>query len=304
MNLKILLAFLFVLLAVSLLFSYWFIPYGKIDFGTKSGSNNFSVNNSEMQFYPNMRFPSSEISYRISGCALQKEDEMESAFNIIQGLTVLKFNSVSENEEIFVTCQNKQVTDEAGLFIAGEGGPTNISKAGELNVITKGEILLIRDSKCTKPNIAIHELLHVLGFEHSTNPNNIMYNITNCEQTVSNDIISLINDLYALPSYPDLIFEDVSAMMNGKFLDAVLTVRNAGLDDASSAKIIIYADDKVVKEIDLEPLKVGYGRLITIEHLFVSQINVDRLDFVIQSDFDEINKENNKVTLEITQQEN
>ncbi len=301
MNLKLLLAFLFVLLASSLLFLYWFVPYGKLDFGAKSGDNNFSITGSDMQFYPNMRFPSSEISYKISGCSLQKEDDMERAFDIIHGLTVLKFSPVPDGEEILVTCQDKQVTDEKGLFIAGEGGPTNISKAGALSVITKGEILLIRDSKCEKPNVAIHELLHVLGFEHSSNENNIMYNITSCEQTISDDIINLINELYAVSSYSDLSFEDVSAQMNGKYLNAVMTVRNAGLVDSTNAKIIIYADNKIVKEINLEPLKVGYGRLITIEQLFVPQVNVNRLDFVIQSDFAEINKENNNMTLEVKQ---
>ena len=59
-----------------------------------------------------------------------------------------------------------------GLFIAGEGGPSNITKSGDFSVITHGSILLIKESKCERPNIAIHELLHALGFDHSENPNN------------------------------------------------------------------------------------------------------------------------------------
>ena len=56
-----------------------------------------------------------------------------------------------------------------GKFIAGEGGPTNITVSGKYNVITHGSILLIRESRCSIPTIAIHELLHVLGFKHSNN---------------------------------------------------------------------------------------------------------------------------------------
>jgi len=299
MNLKMLLAILFVLFAISLLLFYWFISYGNIDFGTKSRNNNFtSVSGNEMQFYPNMRFPSNQISYKISECNLQKENEMEHAFEIMENLTSLKFSPVLNNEEISVTCEEKTRYDN-GLFIAGEGGPTNITNAGELNVIMKGDILLLRESHCPNPNVELHELFHVLGFEHSTNPGNIMYNITDCEQSISKDMINLIKELYAIPNYPDLVFENVSAKMNGKFLDATMTVRNDGLGDANSGKIIIYANDKYVKEFGLEPLKIGYGRMIAVEHLFISQFSTNKLDFVIEADFNEINKENNKMTLEI-----
>ncbi|MCX6746524.1 MAG: matrixin family metalloprotease [Candidatus Pacearchaeota archaeon] len=302
MGLKIIIVFLFVLLVFFLLSFYLLVPFERIDFGTKSWENNFSLvsENTSMQFYSNMRFPTNEISYKISDCPLPKENEMESAFNRIQELTILNFYPVSDNEEISITCQNKNKIDAGGLFIAGEGGPVNITVAGDLNVIKKGEILLIRESNCERPNIAIHELLHVLGFEHSDNSNNIMYSITECDQTISDDIIELINKLYSIPSNPDLVFEEVSAEMNGRFLDTTITVRNNGLVDSEYARIMIYADDKNVKEIDLEPLEVGEGKMITITHLWIPQISVNKLDFIIETTFEEINKENNKMTLEIT----
>ena len=188
---------------------------------------------------------------------------------------------------------------EGDLFIAGEGGPTNITQAGEFSVISHGQILLIRESKCKDPNIALHELLHVLGFKHSSNPNNIMYNISKCDQVIGDDIVGLINRLYAYPSYPDLVFENVSAQMKGKFLDVNISVRNNGLKDADVAKIIIYADGKKIKEVELEPLQIGYGRMMVLGNIWIPQIIVNELEFYIDYNGNELEKENNRIKLEI-----
>ncbi len=297
---KIVLGVMFTILVVSLLGFYWFIPGNAIDFGIKTGHSNFSINSEyeEMQFYKNMRFPTPTISYKIFDCPLQKEDEMEYAFEIMSDLTLLNFYAVEDNEEIFVTCDSKNKIED-GLFIAGEGGPTNISIAGEFNVISNGQILLIKQSRCENPNIATHELLHVLAFKHSLNKNNIMYNISKCSQTIGEDIIGLINEIYSYPSYPDLVFENVSAQMDGMFLNANLSVRNNGLKNAEMAKVIIYADEKKIKEIDIEPLQIGYGRIITFENIWVPQLSVDEFEFYINYSGDELDKENNRVRLEI-----
>jgi len=218
MGWKIFFSFIFILFTISLLILYWFVPFKITEFGMKYGNSNFSLNNESgnMQFYPNMRYPNPKISYQIYDCPLQKEDNMEWAFEILSDMSILSFYPVNYNEEISVTCDSKNKIEE-GLFIAGEGGPTNISKAGKFNVIFHGGILLIRESKCEKPNIAIHELLHSLGFNHSSNPNNIMYYISGCGQTIGEDIPELINELYSIPSYPDLSFENVSAVMHGRY---------------------------------------------------------------------------------------
>jgi len=76
---------------------------------------------------------------------------------------------------------------------------------------------LLRKSSCSTPNIAIHELLHALGFKHSSNPENIMYHITQCEQNISKDMIDYINELYAIPSLPDLKLHNTSAKLKGDF---------------------------------------------------------------------------------------
>lgn len=288
-------------LIMILLTMFYFLPFNEINFETKSANYNFSMFPSEsgMQFYPNMRFPDTTLTYRILDCPLQKTDDMETAFDIMGNLTLLKFDSVSNNEQISVTCEEQLKMSKGGMFTAGEGGPTNITKAGEFYVILSGSILLIKESNCPTPNIALHELFHVLGFDHSTNPNNVMYNFTSCDQTIGEDMVQLINDLYSIPSYPDLILENVSAVMNGRFLDVNLTVLNIGLADAPKSKIIIYADGNQIKEVNLESIGLGYGRIMTLGNIWVSQINVNELNFILKNDFNEINKENNKIKLKV-----
>jgi len=304
MRWSLIFSILFILIGVPLMFLY-FLPFSTIDF-VESGNYNFSLNNgvSEMQFYPNLRFASSDISYKIHDCPLQKQNDMEFAFEIIQNITPLKFYSVVDNEDISVTCGNRIVSDGGGYFIAGEGGPTNITVAGKFHVITGGEILLIKQSDCQRPNIAIHELMHVLGFEHSNNPDNIMYNITKCSQVISEDMIQLLNELYSVPSYSDLAFESVTSTLKGRFLDVNFTVRNIGLNDAEDAVVNIYADNNFVKEINLEPIEIGNGRFMYIGNIWISQLSINELKLVITSDFNEISKTNNEIILEIKDKTN
>jgi len=283
---------------IILLLVFYFLPSGKIDF-VMSGNTNFSsIEGSQMQFYSNLRFAEADISYKISDCTIKKQNDMEYAFSIIENVTSLNFYSVGSNENIFVTCDEKVKPSESGLFIAGEGGPTTIISAGNFNVILDGKILLIKNSDCAKPNVAIHELLHVLGFEHSENSENIMYNITNCNQVIGEDVISLLNDLYSVPSYPDLIFENVSASKEGAFFDINFTVLNYGLKDSENFLVKIYSRDSILKEMEIEPIEIGKGRIISVQNIFTIK-QIDELDVVIESDFDEIDEKNNKIKLEI-----
>ena len=188
---------------------------------------------------------------------------------------------------------------EKGLFIAGEGGPTNITKTERFNVISHGSILLIKKTLCPKPNVEIHELLHTLGFDHSSNIKNIMYNISRCNQEIGKDTIKLINELYSTPSYSDLSLENISAVMHGKYLDLNISIINNGLKDSERTTIIVSSNKKIIKEIDLDSIKIGSGRLISFSNIWVPKINIQELELFINSSFNEIEKENNKIILEI-----
>ncbi|MBI3622859.1 hypothetical protein HY212_02140 [Candidatus Pacearchaeota archaeon] len=301
MSWKIGLSLVFFIVVISILIVYWFVPLNTTEFIShfETGNGNFeNLSNKTLQFYPNMRFLESTISYRIENCPLGKENDMQNAFDTISSLTSLNFYPVNSNEEIHVTCDSK-ARIEGGLFIAGEGGPVNITKSGEFNVIYNGKIQLLRDSNCPHPNIGIHELLHVLGFDHINNPKSIMYPVSSCDQEVDKEIIDIIDNLYSVLSYPDLELEDVSAVMHGKYLNTNLSLRNNGLKDASKSKILIYADTTLLKELDVDALPVGNGRIITLTNIWVAKLNVDKLRFFVEYPSPELKKENNEVVLDI-----
>lgn len=299
MGFKATLSGLIVFFIIITLLFYWFVPFQSFEFTSGNGNSNFSLYNfdQEMQFYKNMRFPQENISYRIDDCTLQKKDEMLRAFDLISNMTILEFYPVLKNEEITVSCDSKNRIEE-GMFIAGEGGPTNVTQTKNFNVISKGNIILIKESKCPKPNVATHELLHVLGFNHSENSNNIMYPVTNCKQTLG-DIPGLINEIYSIESYPDLEIGEVIASIEGKYLDMNISIRNNGLKKSPATEMIISSEDTIIKRILIQPLEVGYGMQVTFENVWVPKINIEELEFLIDTGFNELDKNNNKKILKI-----
>lgn len=299
MKQRILLSSLLVFFLITILILYWFVPFQQFEFISNNGNANFSLYSfgEEMQFYENMRFPNNKISYKINDCNLQKNNEMINAFNLMENKTILDFFSTEGEEEITISCDNKNRL-EGGLFIAGEGGPTNITLTNNFNVISKGSILLIKESRCPRPNVALHELLHVLGFNHSENKNNIMYPISDCDQTIG-DIPYLIDEIYSVPSYSDLTIEKASVLMNGKYLDINMSVRNHGLIKSNQTEIIISSEDTIIKKVLLESLDVGYGVEMILTNVWVPKLNIEQIDFFINSNFNELDKENNKRILKI-----
>ncbi len=304
MRWKLLLSWIVTLLILFLLIFYFiflFFPYS-IDFSLNQSNGNFSISakgSEDMQFYPKMRFPSTTITYTIieEDCTPKKIQDMKSAFSILEDQTSLNFFEMNDGGQIVIVCDSKARIED-GLFIAGEGEPSNVTQTPLYNVISRGNILLLREDRCPTPTIALHELLHVLGFDHSENKNNIMYPITNCKQILGEDITLLLDELYKTPSYPDLAFQNVSASFSGNYFYTNVQIINQGLMESKNSVLVIYGDDKEIENIDIENLDYGYGRVITYEKLLVSK-RYEKIEYVIVYDDKEINKENNIATLTI-----
>lgn len=292
---------LFIILVVLLLGVYWFIPSQELEFFFVEKNSNFSIGNTTevTQFYENMRFPTTDITYRIDDCTLQKEVEMERAFEAVENITVLNFNLKASNPQVEISCDSNTKLDDEGLYVAGEGGPTGIIRAGEFNVIKGGKILLLRETKCDRPLVPMHELFHVLGFNHSQNENNIMYPVVKCSQTVGEDMVNFINEIYSIESHPDLVFEEASATRSNTYIDLNMSIKNNGLDQAGDSKILIYADDSQIETFDTGELEIGEGKRILLTNIFTLKRSINQIRLEIEYSGSELSKENNIALLEI-----
>ncbi|HRZ85975.1 MAG TPA: matrixin family metalloprotease [Candidatus Paceibacterota bacterium] len=254
-----------------------------------------------LMFYENMRFPSKSISYSIdSGCNDNKKNDSREAFKEIEKQTNIKFIEISKNGEIEVICSNEKKQPDSNHFISGEGGPLTIINLTNYYVIFNGTMLLYEENKCKKPIVAIHEILHVLGFEHSKNEKSIMYPYYNCNQIIDEEIINKINQIYEIPTLPDLTLDSITAEKHGFYLDFEMKIFNKGFSDSNNTNLSIYADNKLVSNYEIGSLKIGSGKTIRVNNLKIP-LSIKKISFIIDQENvqQEINKENNKAVLSL-----
>ena len=257
---------------------------------------------SELLFFPDMRFNHNRISYKIgTECGIQKISDMEAAFDYIEKITDFSFYESFDETDIAVDCGEQ--FNKADLFIAGEGGPSSFVDTGKYNVILEGKIVLLYDNNDCGDKVALHELLHVFGFKHSDNKNSIMYNITSCKQVVTDDIINELNRLYSINSLPDLFLKDIVAFKHGRYLDINFTAKNQGLIDADNVRVELYSDSDEIDSFDLGKIEFGSGKIINAVNVRLSSRQVDKIDIYADKNnqIEELDEDNNKVELVLSQ---
>ena len=251
-------------------------------------------------FYSTMRFPDKKITYSISSeCDKEIAENARKSFFLLQEQTILSFSEEPLNGRIKVSCsQELKEMRKSEYFVAGEGGPTEIINTTKYYVIFNGTILLYGQDKCERPIVSIHEILHVLGFRHSTNKASIMYNFSECNQEIDSQIISQIELLYKDPSLPDIQIEKVNAAKKGQYLEFGIEIINIGLSPSPPAQILIYANDKEAGNYQLDSFGIGEGQILSVENLRIP-ISTEKISFIIdpQNAFQEIDKQNNAAIL-------
>ena len=254
----------------------------------------------ELQFYPNMRFASPQISYSVGEeCDSEKRQSIEDAFDMLSDISDLTFSEEDEGQ-ISIDCKEtslRQIRRET-YYIAGEGGPTSVINTSLFYVIQGGEVLLLYPkSSCDFPIVEVHELLHVLGFTHSSSQNSIMYPTASCSQRITNEIIEKLEEVYSFPQKADLYFDNASASKSGAYLDFNVNIKNRGLDDAEEVSLLIYADDKNIKNYSLNSIDFGEGKFLEVANLRIGR-EVSSIRIIIEGG-EEIYDNNNIVSFSV-----
>lgn len=293
---------LFIILVIVLIGACYFLydAYQNINSPSQklTKKNNFMTTNSNYssytnlpQYYSNMRFAKRNISYFIQQeCSNEKQINVYNSMLRLEKETgVMSFYSTDKNNAMIeIQCNEYEEEPNPGeYFIAGEGGPTEVINSTKFNIITKGKVLLFyKTEDCPSYSVEFHELLHVLGFEHSSNEKSIMYNISSCEQEITSDIIDELKRLYSIPEIADLYFSKLEAVKTGIYLNFNLEVMNAGLGKVDSLNIEIYGDDKFVKSFNLSSIDIGQGRYLEVENVKLNSRDTTNLKFIIKNEQD------------------
>lgn len=258
------------------------------------------------QFYPNMKFNHNNISYNIaSDCSQEKEGRMIGAFDELKNkVGIISFYPDSNNLDIEVSCSEiTKHSIEKDYFIAGEGGAKEIIQTGRYNVITQGVILLYGERKsieCDWPNVELHELLHVFGFDHSSDKYSLMFQyLESCSQKLDESIINILKELYSKENFPDLYFGNVTGIKKGRYLDFNVTVKNSGTIDTENVFLSVFDGEDRLDDFDLKNITFGAGVSFSVQNLKLNFRNSNNIRLVIDSDnlIKEIDENNNIATL-------
>lgn len=262
-------------------------------------------------FAKNLRFNHNFISYSIDeACDEGRVSDMVAAFNIFSSevgiISFYEFPGDYDSDlgnvksDIRVLCSDEFIKLDNNLFAAGEGGPSRIINSSGFKVIEEGKVILYNGADCHYPIVALHELCHVFGFDHSKDPKNIMYNVSRCDQRMSPDMGELIRRLYSIEALANLRIGDVVGIVRGRYLDFNISVLNEGLIAVDSVNLTILGDGEVINVVDLGDIDIGYGRTLRVQNMRVDS-NVRKIDFVIDAEnvVRELNENDNRISMSV-----
>lgn len=299
---EVLALFIMVLLLIGGIYILWLNFPVNLEYNTYVANATSNLPAKSYQFYPNMRYINRTITYEIGKeCSAQKRTSIEEAFSILEKETVLQFRQTTNKPEITFFCTNISPDPETkGHFVAGEGGPTQIINTTKYAAILSGKVALYRAEKCDQPIIALHEILHALGFDHTSDKQSIMFPITNCDQELDPFILNQINTLYVADPLPDVAIERVDAKALGRYLNFEISVANYGLINAENVTLSLFSGSNIIKTFPLEEIGFGQKKTLSASNVRIPR-GVENLIFSIALDQgeQELAFDNNRVTLRL-----
>jgi len=301
-----LLAILIILFGILAYTFYEFIPgepQALQQIASQGQTRDFNMTSSgeAKMFLTNLRFSNTNISYFVDPlCTSERKEKVKEAFGIVQDRTLyLTFYEASgKDAQITIGCSEEYKEIGNNKFIAGHGGPSEIIDTGLFNVILKGGVWLYQESQCDYPIVEIHEILHVLGFDHSPNPTDIMHDTLDCKQRIGQEAITLLDRLYEIEPLSDLVISEVNATKKGKYLDFEAVIKNQGLVDAENVVLDVYDDGDFVKSFDLDRISAGAGRVLRVSNVNLKSRSSDTIGFTVRLESGaELDADNNEAIL-------
>ncbi|MEN9626608.1 MAG: Matrixin [archaeon] len=260
------------------------------------------------QFYPNMKFNHNVITYFIDvSCTDAESSRMKKAFEEVHiKVPRISFQEIQQKADIFITCAQSKEDINKDYFIAGEGGAKEIIDTEQYHVIVEGVIYLYDNEKksldCAYPNIEVHELLHVLGFDHVDDKNSIMYPfLDSCDQQLEDSIVDELDRLYTIENLPDLYFSDAQVIKKGRYLDFNVSIKNSGLIAVTDATLTIADEDTILDTYDLEDITFGGGIVMNTQNFKLKERNPKKISFIIDKEnkIKEIDEKNNIIEIKL-----
>ena len=157
----------------------------------------------------------------------------------------------------------------------------------------KGKVSLYKNERCKETKLALHEILHVLGFDHNNNPKSIMYPVTGCDQTLDLYIINEINRLYSQDSLPDLAILKVDANKTYYGASFKISVINLGYVDAKETRVEIFAGQSRVANYSLGILLPGMTSTLEVKNLKIPKSTSSLKFYTTYNDSKELHLDNN-----------
>ena len=190
---------------------------------------------------------------------------------------------------------------------------------GSYELITSAQIQILRsyaggqfdDTDMT--NIAMHELGHVLGLEHSNSTNDVMYPVLEIPSKrlmqISPSYSEFLHQVYQTQPNPDLSFyrnvnatkfSEKSILRESFYFNVSFAVKNVGLSDSPATSVSVFTDENFIIDQaipSLEPgtyYQISLGNIASKSDFSYIKLVIDRNDLI-----DEINKTNNALVVTV-----